>query len=126
MVVVIGLVAGEDSPQGDGSSTSATGDGNAAEEAGEWQTDPDTGLPVGASSRDGHPVGFPRTELGAAAMVVELNRAQIGVDYDTALTTIRVYAAPEDQAFFDELATSAVAQRRADLGVPLQRRRRWG
>lgn len=127
VVGVIGLVT-SDGPDDDtndspATSTSTTGGPSgsgeqAARNPGEWETDPDTELPIGATSRDGHPVGFPNTEVGAAALVVELNRAQIGLDYDTALTTIRVYAAPEDQAFFDALATSAVDQRRKELGVP--------
>ena len=101
-----------------GTDAGAVGAGQGPD-AGEWETDIDTGLPVAATSQGGHPVGFPRTDDGAAALVVELNRAQIGLDYADAATTIRTYAAETDQAFFDDLATSAIAHRREDLGVPV-------
>ena len=124
LVVLIGVVIGAVrlfTGGGDaetGSSTPAGTGSETGQPTTEGEIDPDTGLPGGSSSESGLPVGFPRTELGAAAVVVELNRAQIGFDYDTAVTTIRVYADPADQAFFDQLATSAVAQRRSDLNVP--------
>lgn len=130
---IIGLVTSDSANVADNSqatSTSST-DGPSSPSGSEeqapinpgiWETHPDTGLPIGAAMREGHPVGFPGTEAGAAAMVIELARAQIGLDYDTALTTIRVYAAPEDQEFYDALATAAVDQRRRDLGVPTRQR----
>ena len=82
------------------------------------EANPDTGLPIGAYSHRGRPVGFPRSELGAVAVVVERNRAQIGLDPDTAREVIGVYADPADQTFFDQLAVSAVDQRRKIVGLP--------
>ena len=99
-------------------SASSDGDGEATARR-DWETDIDTGLPIGMASQNGLPVGFPRTTEGAAAMVVELNRAQIGLNYEQSVATIRVYAAALDQVYFDDLATSAVAQRRENLGVPI-------
>lgn len=118
VVVVLSLIDGEDAPRNEAASTTSPGRDTGARD-GEPQKDPVSGLPVGASSHDGHPVGFPRTEAGAASMVIELSRAQFGLEYEDALKTIRVYSAPEDRVFFEELATSAITQRRTDLGVPV-------
>ena len=119
VMIVLSLID-EDPPHTNEASSSISPGKDTGVRARESQRDPISGLPVGASSHDGHPVGFPRTEAGAASMVVELSRAQIGLDYEAALKTIRVYSAPEDHAFFDELATSAITQRRTDLGVPVE------
>lgn len=125
VVSAVGLLTGGNDAQGNArtDSPSTQGDGpgtggSAGESMGEYESDPVTGLPIGSSAQDGRPTGFPRTDLGAAAVVVDLNRAQIGLDVDTALTTIGVYADPADQAFFGELATASIAQRRNDLGAP--------
>ncbi|GAB3991018.1 hypothetical protein [Nocardioides marmoraquaticus] len=124
-LIALGVKVATGNGEDQGSSTTNGTDPGAdvagsSPDAGEWETDTDTGLPMAATSQDGHPVGFPRTADGAAAMVVGLNRAQIGLDYDDALTTIRTYAAETDQTFFDDLATSAIAQRRKTLGVPVE------
>ena len=125
VIGAVGLLTGGNDSEGNGRTDSPSAEGDVSGTGrstdgsmGEYETDPVTGLPIGSSSQDGLPTGFPRTDLGAAAVVVELNRAQIGLDVDTALTRIRVYADPADQAFFDELATASIDQRRNDLGAP--------
>lgn len=124
VVFGITIATGHEEDQSSSMSTTGAGDSTGSAEdpagAGQWETDTDTGLPIAATFHDGHPVGFPSTDAGAAAMVVELNRAQIGLDYDDAVTTIRTYAAEDGQAFFDDLATAAIAERRERLGVPVR------
>lgn len=75
-------------------------------------------LPTGTDQVDGYPVSFPHTDLGAAAALVEFNRAQIGFDYDQAAAIARVYAAPDDVDAVEARASDAVANRRQQLGVP--------
>jgi len=75
-------------------------------------------LPVGSDQVDGYPVGFPHTDLGAAATLVEFNRAQIGFDYDQSAAIARVYAAPDDPDAVEARSSEAVANRRQQLGVP--------
>ncbi len=121
-LVVLGIRIAAGNGEEQTSPTPTTGDGSSttdsAAAAREWETDPDTGLPIGAAFEDGRPVQFPHTTEGATAMVVELNRAQIGLDYDQSVATTRIYAAEVDQAFFDDLATDAIAQRREALDIP--------
>lgn len=75
-------------------------------------------LPTGTDQVDGYPVSFPHIDLGAAAALVEFNRAQIGFDYDQAAAIARVYAAPDDVDAVEARASDAVANRRQQLGVP--------
>ena len=77
-------------------------------------------LPSGASMTDGHPKDFPYTDLGAAALQVELARAQIGFDYDQAAGIAEIYADPADQGFFQQRSHDAVALRRQQAGLPAE------
>jgi hypothetical protein len=74
-------------------------------------------LPPGADHVNGYPVGFPHTDVGAVAALVEFNRAQIGFDYDQAAAVARVYAAPDDVDSVEARARESVANRRQQLGV---------
>jgi hypothetical protein len=74
-------------------------------------------LPAGADQVTGYPIGFPRTDVGAAAALVEFNRAQIGFDYDQAAAIARVYAAADDVESVEARARESVANRREQLGV---------
>lgn len=74
-------------------------------------------LPSGAAQDGGYAVGFPHTALGAVAVLVELDQAQIGFDYDQAALVARVYSAPGTTGLV-HLAQQAVADRRRRLGVP--------
>ena len=84
------------------------------------QTSPKGGvvLPKGAEQVNGLATRFPHTDLGAVATQVAFSRAQIGFDYDTAVTGVRTYAVPEETAVLVRLARSAVAERRKAAGVP--------
>ena len=74
-------------------------------------------IPIGDDQVDGYPTGFPATDLGAVALQVELAKAQLGFDYDQAVTVARLYANPEDKAVFEERSRAAVALRRQQAGV---------
>ncbi len=76
-------------------------------------------LPAGTATADGYQVGFPNTDLGAAAAAVEITRAQVGFDYDQAATVARTYAAPDDVEVLTTRAREAVSYRRQQLGVPI-------
>ena len=104
----------------------ATGGGNSSqtvENASVEQVAPDTApvdgvvIPIGDDQADGYPTGFPATDLGAVALQVELAKAQLGFDYDQAVTVARLYANPEDKAVFEERSRAAVALRRQQAGV---------
>lgn len=75
-------------------------------------------LPAAAKVSDGFPVGFPHSDAGAAAAQVEFTRAQVGFDFDQAEAAARAYAAPTDEPAIAARAKTAVANRRAQLGVP--------
>ena len=75
-------------------------------------------IPTGTDQVDGHPTGFPATDLGAVALQVEVAKAQLGFDYDQAVTVAGLYADPEDKATFEERARAAVELRRKQAGVP--------
>jgi len=75
-------------------------------------------IPTGADQADGYPTGFPATDLGAVALQVEVAKAQIGFDYDQAVTVAGLYASPEDKTLFEDRARAAVALRRQQAGVP--------
>lgn len=75
-------------------------------------------IPTAADQVDGYPTGFPATDLGAVALQVEVAKAQLGFDYDQAVTVAGLYANPEDKAVFEERARAAVALRRQQAGVP--------
>lgn len=75
-------------------------------------------LPKGAEQVNGVATRFPHTDLGAVATQVAVSRAQIGFDYDTAITGVRTYAAPEEAAVFEQRARLAVAERRKAAGAP--------
>ena len=74
-------------------------------------------IPTGDDQVDGYPTGFPATDLGAVALQVELAKAQLGFDYDQAVTVARLYANSEDKAVFEERSRAAVALRRQQAGV---------
>ena len=84
------------------------------------ETAPEDGvvIPTGANQVDGYPTQFPRTDLGAVALQVEVAKAQLGFDYDRAVTVAGLYANPEDRAVFEERARNAVALRRQQARVP--------
>jgi hypothetical protein len=73
-------------------------------------------LPDASDYVDGYPVGFPYSDLGAAATAVAVTRAQIGFDYDQATDVARIYAAGEDRAAVEDLSRDAVAARRQRAG----------
>lgn len=75
-------------------------------------------IPTAANEMDSYPTGFPATDLGAVALQVEVAKAQVGFDYDQAVTVADLYANPEDGAVFEERARAAVALRRQQAGVP--------
>ena len=75
-------------------------------------------IPTAVDQVDGYPTGFPATDLGAVALQVEVAKAQLGFDYDQAVTVAGLYANPEDKAVFEERARAAVALRRQQAGVP--------
>ena len=107
---------GPDTTGGDNSSQTV-------ENASVEQVAPDTApadgvvIPTGDDQVDGHPTGFPATDLGAVALQVELAKAQLGFDYDQAVAVARLYANPEDKAVFEERSRAAVALRRQQAGV---------
>lgn len=74
-------------------------------------------IPTGADQVDGYPTGFPATDLGAVALQVEVAKAQVGFDYDQAVTVAGQYANPEDKTVFEERARAAVELRRQQAGV---------
>ncbi|WP_341231898.1 hypothetical protein [Nocardioides salarius] len=74
-------------------------------------------IPTGSDQVDGYPTGFPGTDLGAVALQVEVAKAQVGFDYDQAVTVAGLYANPEDKAVFEERSRAAVALRRQHAGV---------
>lgn len=85
------------------------------------QTSPKGGvvLAKGAEQVNGLGTRFPYTDLGAVATQVTVSRAQIGFDYDTAISAVMTYAAPEETAVFEHQARVAVAERRKAAGVPV-------
>ena len=74
-------------------------------------------IPTGIDQVTGYPSKFPRTDLGAVALQIEVAKAQVGFDYDQAVTVAGLYATPEDQTVFEERARDAVALRRRQAGV---------
>jgi len=74
-------------------------------------------IPTGADQVNGYPTKFPQTDLGAVALQIEVAKAQVGFDYDQAITVAGLYANPEDKAVFEERARDAVALRRQQAGV---------
>lgn len=108
---------GPDTAGGDNSSQTV-------ENASVEQVAPDTApaggvvIPTGDDQVGGYPTGFPATDLGAVALQVELAKAQLGFDYDQAVTVARLYANAEDKAVFEERSRAAVALRRQQAGVP--------
>jgi len=74
-------------------------------------------IPTGADQVNGYPTKFPQTDLGAVALQIEIAKAQVGFDYDQAVTVAGLYANPEDKAVFEERARDAVALRRQQAGV---------
>jgi hypothetical protein len=109
-----------------GTSDTAGGDNSSqtVENTAVEQVAPDTApadgvvIPTGTDQVDGHPTGFPATDLGAVALQVEVAKAQLGFDYDQAVTVAGLYANPEDKATFEERARAAVELRRKQAGVP--------
>ena len=75
-------------------------------------------IPTGADQVNGYPTRFPQTDLGAVALQIEVAKAQVGFDYDQAVTVAGLYANPEDKAVFEQRARDAVALRRQQAGVP--------
>lgn len=108
-----------------GTPDTAGGDNSSqtVENASVEQVAPDTApaggvvIPTGDDQADGYPTGFPATDLGAVALQVELAKAQLGFDFDQAVTVARLYANPEDTAVFEERSRAAVALRRQQAGV---------
>ncbi len=75
-------------------------------------------LPRGAGQVNGLATKFLYTDLGSVATQVGVSRAQIGFDYETAITAVRSYAAPGQTSVFEQRARLAVAERRRAAGVP--------
>ncbi len=75
-------------------------------------------IPSGADQVNGYPTKFPQTDLGAVALQIEIAKAQVGFDYDQAVTVAGLYANPEDKAVFEERARAAVALRRQQARIP--------
>ncbi len=84
------------------------------------RTSPEEGvvLPGGSKLVNGLPTRFPYTDLGAVATQVAVSRAQIGFDYDTAITAVRTYATTQESAVFVERARLAIGERCKAAGVP--------
>jgi hypothetical protein len=109
----------------DSGTPDTTGDNSSqkVENASVEQVAPDTApadgvvIPTGTDQVDGYPTGFPATDLGAVALQVEVAKAQVGFDYDQAVTVAGLYADPEAKAVFEERARAAVALRRQQAGV---------
>ena len=74
-------------------------------------------LPEGADEVDAMPTGFPHDQHGAVAAAVAVTRAQIGFDPDQAAAVAAVYADPAERVAFEELAQSAVGNRREEAGI---------
>ncbi|MDN5894112.1 MAG: hypothetical protein L0H93_08810 [Nocardioides sp.] len=74
-------------------------------------------LPEGTDQVDGHPTGFPASDLGPVAAQVAIARAQAGFDYDQAAQVAGIYAAPEARDVLEDRSRAAVAQRREQAGV---------
>ena len=108
---------GTDTTSGDSSSQGAQ---NISVEQVAPDTAPADGvvIPTGAELVDGHPTRFPQTDLGAVALQVEVAKAQVGFDYDQAVSVAGLYADPDDKAVFEQRAHDAVALRRQQAGVP--------
>lgn len=108
---------------GTSESNGGNGSGQRADNVSVEKVAPDTApadavvIPTAADQVDGHPTGFPATDLGAVALQVEVAKAQLGFDYDQAVTVAGLYADPEDKAVFEERARAAVALRRQQAGV---------
>ncbi|SMX87365.1 hypothetical protein BSP109_02207 [Brevibacterium sp. Mu109] len=75
-------------------------------------------LPEGTDQVDGHPTGFPASDLGPVAVQVAIARAQVGFDYDQAAHVASIYAAPDTRKVLEERSRAAVTQRREQAGVP--------
>jgi hypothetical protein len=75
-------------------------------------------IPEGADRVTGYPSKFPHSDLGAVGLQVEVARAQVGFDYDQAVTVAGLYAAPADRLVFEDRARAAVAVRRRQAAVP--------
>lgn len=75
-------------------------------------------LPEGSDQVDGHPVGFPASDLGPVAAQVAIAQAQTGFDYDRAARVARIYAAPQARTVLEDRSRDAVEQRRTQAGVP--------
>ena len=111
---------GPDKTSGDSSSQTGQQGQNVSVEQVAPDTAPADGvvIPSGAEQVDGYPTRFPQTDLGAVALQVEVAKAQVGFDYDQAVTVAGLYANPEDKAVFEQRARDAVALRRQQAGVP--------
>ncbi len=111
---------GTDKISGDSSSQA----GQPRQDVSVEQVAPDTApadgvvIPTGDDQVEGYPTRFPQTDLGAVALQVDVAKAQVGFDYDQAVTVAGLYANPEDKAVFEERARDAVALRRQQAGVP--------
>ncbi len=111
---------GDEGASHDNTSSDPTASTQAAVEQVAPETAPTDGvvIPTGAEQVDGYPTSFPQTDLGAVALQIEVAKAQVGFDYDQAVTVAGLYATPEDEADFEERARDAVALRRQQAGVP--------
>jgi len=109
---------GNDRPAA-GDSSSSTQPAEAVEQVAP-ATAPEDGVVIstGADQVNGYPTKFPQTDLGAVALQIEVAKAQVGFDYDQAVTIADLYANPEDKAVFAKRARDAVALRRQQAGVP--------
>ena len=122
-VVWLGARTRADDDSGGPDTTGGDNSSQTVENASVEQVAPDTApadgvvIPTGDDQVDGYPTGFPATDLGAVALQVELAKAQLGFDYDQAVTVARLYANPEDKAVFEERSRAAVALRRQQAGV---------
>lgn len=130
LVAIAAMVAtvvwlGARSRADDSGTPDTTGDNSSqkVENASVEQVAPDTApadgvvIPTAADQVDGYPTGFPATDLGAVALQVEVAKAQVGFDYDQAVTVAGLYSDPEAKAVFEERARAAVALRRQQAGV---------
>ncbi len=122
-VVWLGARTRADDDSGGPDATGGDNSSQTVENASVEQVAPDTApvdgvvIPTGDDQVDGYPTGFPATDLGAVALQVELAKAQLGFDFDQAVTVARLYANPEDKAVFEERSRAAVALRRQQAGV---------
>ena len=118
--LTVGVVAGRDADATRTTTAAASTTGTEAEAratTAPGAASTTSSLPEGSDQVDGMLTGFPHDEQGAVATAVAVTRAQIGFDPDQAAAVAAVYADPAERVAFEELAQSAVGNRREQAGL---------